>query len=125
MNTKSRILTIDDDETSLWLLKETLTGKGYEVLTAGSGEKGVAMAIKSKPDLILLDIMMPGMDGYETLSKIKGTQETKDIPVIMVTAEGHELNKKKASAMGVAAFITKPIDFEVLFKDIKRILPDG
>jgi CheY-like chemotaxis protein len=124
MNIKSKILVIDDDEINLWLLKETLVPKGYEVLTAGNGEKGIALAIKSKPDLILLDIIMPVMDGYATLSKLKDNPETKSIPVIMVTAVGSELNKRLADSMGIAGYVTKPIDFAILLAEIKRYLPD-
>jgi len=123
MNTKARILAIDDDETMRWLLKETLATKGYEVLTAESGEQGFSLAVESKPDLILLDMMMPGMNGYATLKKLKDKPATKSIPVIMVTAVGGEYDKKLASSQGVAAYVTKPIDFPSLLVELKRHLP--
>jgi DNA-binding response OmpR family regulator len=123
MDAKARILAIDDDETMRWLLKETLATKGYEVLTAESGEQGFSLAVESKPDLILLDMMMPVMNGYATLKKLKDKPATKSIPVIMVTAVGGEYDKKLASSQGVAAYVTKPIDFPSLLVELKRHLP--
>jgi DNA-binding response OmpR family regulator len=123
MGAKTRILAIDDDETTRWLLKEALASKGYDVLTAESGEQGFAMAVESKPDLILLDMMMPVMNGYATLKKLKDKPATKGIPVIMVTAVGGDYDKKLASSQGVAAYVTKPIDFTSLLEEVKRHLP--
>jgi len=123
MVANGKILAIDDDETNLWLLKETLASKGYDVLTAESGEHGIALAISNKPDLILLDVMMPVMNGYATLKKLKDKPATRDIPVIMVTAVGGEYDKKLANSQGVAGYVTKPIDFTSLLAEMKRHLP--
>lgn len=123
MKSKAKILAIDDDNKNLRLIEALLTPRGYEVLTAETGEKGIILASRVKPALILLDIMMPGMDGYSALAIIKKDANTRDIPVVMVTALGYELNKKLADSLGAAGYVTKPVNSAELLAEIARCLP--
>ena len=116
------ILAVDDDPMALDLIKAVLAAAGYAVLTAVNGKQGLDIAIKSKPALILLDIMMPEMDGYSTLSNLKANAATAKIPVIMVTAVGYELNKQLAQNQGASDYITKPIDIKDLRQKVKQYI---
>ena len=120
---KAKILVIDDDASSLELMEAMLVPNGYEIITANDGSKAVAIIIEKKPDLILLDIMMPGLDGYSTLAKIKGNKTISKIPVVMLTAMGFQLNKELALRFGAVGYITKPVDLAELLKTISRLLP--
>jgi DNA-binding response OmpR family regulator len=117
------ILIVEDDPKSLKLARDLLQVSGYETIEATDGEQGVELAKTKNPDLILMDLMMPKMDGYNACSKIKADQATKVIPVIMLTAVGHELNKKFAMEMGADGYITKPFTREELLDAISRFLP--
>lgn len=105
-----RILVVDDDELNVKLLSALLSSKGYVVTTAFNGREAVEKVYESHPDLILLDIMMPEMDGYEVTSKLKADPSTEGIPIILVTALTGEDDKKKGLAAGADEFINKPID---------------
>ena len=120
---KAKILVIDDDASSLELMEAMLVPNGYEIITANDGSKAVAIIIEKKPDLILLDIMMPGLDGYSTLTKIKGNKTISKIPVVMLTAMGFQLNKELALRFGAVGYITKPVELAELLKTISRLLP--
>ena len=120
---KAKILVVDDDGSSLELMEAMLVPNDYEIITADDGLKAVAIIIEKKPDLILLDIMMPGLDGYSTLAKIKENKTISKIPVVMLTAMGFQLNKELASRFGAAGYITKPVDLTELLKTISRLLP--
>jgi DNA-binding response OmpR family regulator len=117
------ILIVEDDPKSLKLARDLLQVSGYETIEATDGEQGVELAKTKNPDLILMDLMMPKMDGYTACSYIKADQVTKVIPVIMLTAVGHELNKKFALEMGADGYITKPFTREELLDAINRFLP--
>ena len=120
---KAKILVVDDDPSSLELMEAILVPNGYEIITANDGSKAVAIMVEKKPDLILLDIMMPGLDGYSTLAKIKGNKTISKIPVVMLTAMGFQLNKELALRFGAVGYITKPVDLAELLKTISRLLP--
>jgi CheY-like chemotaxis protein len=120
---KAKILVIDDDASSLELMEAMLVPNGYEIITANDGSKAVAIIVEQKPDLILLDIMMPGLDGYSTLAKIKENKTISKIPVVMLTAMGYQLNKELALQIGAVGYITKPVDLAELLKTISRLLP--
>jgi len=120
---KTKIMVVDDDIQSLELIEAMLVPNGYQVVTANDGSKAVAAISVNKPDLILLDIMMPGLDGYSTLSKIKENKTISNIPVVMLTAMDFELNKELAFRLGAAGYLTKPIDLTELLKTISRLLP--
>lgn len=116
---KKYILTVDDDPKNLKLIHDMLVSKGYRVVAVDSGAKALAQVKAEKPTLVLLDIMMPEMDGIEALREIKALDE--DIPVAMVTAVWDESEAKKCMDLGAYEYVTKPIDFKrlemvVLFK---------
>ena len=117
------ILIVEDDPKSLKLTRDLLQVSGYETIEAVNGLQGIELAQTKNPNLILMDLMMPEMDGYTACSKIKADQVTKIIPVIMLTAVGHELNKKFALEMGADGYVTKPFTREELLDAISRFLP--
>ncbi len=118
---KKKIL-IADDEPSIRLTVRRMLDKDYIVLEATNGEEAVDIAQGQKPDLILMDLMMPKMDGYTACSMIKAEQATKVIPVIMLTAIDHELNKKFAMEMGAEGYITKPFTIQELMDMLTPLL---
>jgi len=107
---KGRILVVDDDHALVRIAQSVLQKQGFDVLTAFDGLEGLQKAQEEKPDVIVLDIFMPVMDGYTTLTAIKGSPATKDIPVIILTAVGYDLSKRMAQDFGAAAYITKPVN---------------
>jgi two-component system alkaline phosphatase synthesis response regulator PhoP len=118
---KKKILVADDEAGIRLTLGKTLD-KDYVVLEATNGEEAVEIAKEQKPDLILMDLIMPKMDGYAACSQIKADQATKGIPVVILTAVGHELNKKFATEMGAEAYITKPFNVQELMDVITPLL---
>ena len=120
--TKKKVL-IADDEPTVRKLVHRMLHKNYAVLEAENGREAVNMAPSHKPDIILMDIMMPKMDGLTACYTIKTDQTTKEIPVLMVTAIGHDLNKKLSEdIMGADGYITKPFNSKSLLKTIKEFL---
>jgi DNA-binding response OmpR family regulator len=118
---KKKIL-IADDETGIRVTLGRTLDKDYVVLEATNGEEAVEIAKGQKPDLILMDLIMPKMDGYAACSQIKADQATKGIPVVILTAVGHELNKKFATEMGADGYITKPFNIQELIALITPLL---
>ena len=118
---KKKILIADDEAGVRLTLGKTLD-KDYIVIEATNGEEAVEIAKGQKPDLILMDLIMPKMDGYAACSQIKADQATKGIPVVILTAVGHELNKKFAAEMGAEAYITKPFSIQRLIDVITPLL---
>ena len=115
-------ILITDDEENIRLLVSSMLGKDYIVLGASDGKEAVDMARSQKPDLILMDIMMPKMDGYTACNKIKKDPITRAIPVVMLTAVDHELNVKLSQEMGANGYITKPFNSRDLMKTIGQFL---
>jgi CheY-like chemotaxis protein len=118
---KKKIL-VADDEPSVRLTVVRMLEKYYSIIEADNGEEAIEIAEKQNPDLILIDLMMPKMDGYTACSKIKNNTETKGIPVVMLTAIDHELNKKFASEVGADGYITKPFIQEELLNTVSRFI---
>lgn len=118
---KKKIL-IADDETGIRLTVGRILDKDYIVLEAANGEEAVEIAKGQKPDLILMDLIMPKMDGYAACSQIKADEATKGIPVVILTAVGHEFNKKFATEMGAEGYITKPFNIQELLDVITPLL---
>jgi CheY-like chemotaxis protein len=118
---KKKIL-IADDETGIRLTLGRILDKDYVVLEATNGEEAVEIAKVQKPDLILMDLIMPKMDGYAACSQIKADEATKGIPVVILTAVGNELNKKFATEMGAEGYITKPFNIQQLMDVITPLL---
>ena len=121
---KKRIL-IADDETVVRLIVRRMLERDYIVIEATNGEEAVEIAKGQKPDLILMDLIMPKMDGYTACSAIKADQATKGIPVVILTAVGHELNKKYAMEMGAEGYLTKPINAQELIDGITPLLSEA
>lgn len=117
------ILVVDDDPKDLKLIRDLLQVSGYKTIEATGGEQGVKLAKSKKPDLILMDILMPKVDGYTACREIKMDKATKAIPVVMVTSVDYELNKELSRDVGAAEYITKPVDRQELLDVISRFLP--
>jgi len=120
---KKKIL-IADDEVSIRLSVGRLLENDYVVLEAANGAEAVEIAKGQQPDLILMDLIMPKMDGYTACAQIKADKDTRGIPVIVLTAIGHELNKKYATEMGAAGYLTKPFNIKELLKLITALLTE-
>jgi CheY-like chemotaxis protein len=117
---KCKVLIVDDEKL---LVKSTCMALGYfdyEATGALDGKEGLQKAESLRPDIILLDIMMPAMDGWEVLKKLKGNEATKNIPVIMFTAKEYSNGKKLAQSSGAVDFIAKPFELEELAELIKK-----
>ena len=106
------ILIVDDTPANLGVLVETLGGAGYRLMVAEDGEEALAQTVQTQPDLILLDVMMPGIDGFETCRRLKARAKTRDIPILFMTALHETADKVKAFAAGGVDYITKPIEHE-------------
>ena len=115
---KPLILITDDNQVSLRLIEGVLSDSGYSVVTADSGENALLKVNEAKPDLILLDVMMPEMNGYEVCSRLQENVETAYIPVVFFTALGDEQNKAKAFSVGGADYLVKPIKRDTLLKAV-------
>jgi len=122
MNGKQGTILIVDDEKNVRYVVRKMLSSEYIVLEAMDGDVAVDMARKEKPDLILMDIMMPKMDGYSVTSILKTDDVTKHIPVVMLTALSQELNKKFAETMGADGYITKPFTQHDLLDNISRLM---
>ncbi len=116
------ILIVEDDPKSMTLTNDLLRISGYTTIKAADGVEGVALAKSAKPDLILMDIMMPKKDGYSACRDIKKDPVTKNIPVVMLTAVGYELNKMLAKQVGADGYVTKPFDRQQLVDAINPLL---
>ncbi len=117
-----KILTVDDSRTIRLIVSKAFKSFDCEVLEAQNGVEGLAVASKEKPDLIILDITMPIMDGYETLTKLKSDPELKGIPVIMLTAEAGKDNVLRIAKLGVRDYLIKPFKEEVVIERVGRVI---
>ena len=115
------VLIVDDTEANVDILVDAL-GDEYDVAVAIDGESALEIVADDKPDLILLDIMMPGMSGFEVCEKLKADDGTRDIPVMFLTGKTDTADKVKAMAMGAVDFITKPINIPDIQKRVKNFL---
>ena len=119
---KGRILVVDDEVYIVHILDFSLGMEGYEVVTALDGEQALEKVAQQKPDLIVLDIMMPKLDGYETCKALKGNADTRDIPVILLSAKGRNVDQKVGFEVGADDYITKPFSPRKLVERINSIL---
>ena len=117
------ILVVEDQEDNRQILRDLLGSVGYDMIEAGDGEAGVAAAAAQRPDLILMDIQLPLMDGYEATRRIKANPELKGIPIIVVTSYALSGDEAKARAAGCDAYVTKPYSPRQLLAKIKEFLP--
>ena len=118
----ARILIADDEIYMVRLLEMTFKKGGYEVVSCRDGKEALATAITANPQLIVLDIMMPGLDGLGALRHLKENPATKNIPVIILSAKGHALTKVEAQEAGAALFLPKPFSPNQLLSEAKKIL---
>jgi DNA-binding response OmpR family regulator len=119
---KNVILIVDDDPKSRKLLNTILKVEGYTTIEAINGKQGFELAKAQKPSLILMDIMMPVMDGLTALSLLRNDKATSAIPVTMLTSVGHELNRILSIDLGAVEYITKPVDRIELLNTIRRLM---
>ncbi|MBI5437728.1 MAG: response regulator [Nitrosomonadales bacterium] len=119
---QATILAVDDDEFNLKLLNKMLAVEGYAVRTAASGEEALASVAEQLPDLILLDVMMPGIDGFEVARRLKADARTRSIPIIMVTALEDRESRLKGLENGAEEFLTKPVGRAELQMRVKGLL---
>ncbi len=120
-----RVLVVDDNFVNVRLLEELLKSASYEVATANNGEAALEKIAQSPPDIVLLDVMMPGMDGYEVCRRIRQNEKTAQLPVIMVTALDKESDRGMALAAGANDFLSKPVEDNLLLPAIRRILQNA
>jgi len=120
-----KILVVDDEPNIVKMVANRLKVSGYGVITATDGVEGLKKAQEAKPDVILLDILMPKMDGFHTLKKLKENIITKNIPVVMFTAKGQGEDVEKAAELGAVDYIVKPFTPLILFDKIKKALKTG
>ena len=118
----SKILIVEDNEMNRDMLSRRLERKGYDVVMAEDGQKGVDMSKSERPDLILMDLSLPVMDGWEATSTIKADDETRNIPIIVLTAHAMAGDREKALEAGADEYDTKPIEFKRLLGKIKEFL---
>jgi two-component system cell cycle response regulator DivK len=119
---KPRILIVEDDDDTQGMVRFLLEYKGYEVLLAKDGKQGLEVANREKPDLILLDLAMPEMDGWSVAHKLKGDPATKAIPVIAVTAYTMSSDRRMALSAGCDGFIGKPMNVPEFIAEIEKFL---
>jgi CheY-like chemotaxis protein len=118
-----KILYVEDNDDNVYMLKMRLELLGeFEVLAAEDGEKGCEIALRERPDIILMDLEMPVIDGWEATRRLKGNPQTHDIPVIALSAHALAGEREKAMAAGCDEFDTKPIEFERLVATVRRLL---
>ena len=118
-----RVLIVEDNEKNMYLMNFILSNKNYEVIKAETGEKGVELAIKERPDLILMDIMLPGIDGYETTKRIREREAGGKVPIIAITSCAMTGDREKVMKAGCNGYIEKPIDPDTFVAKIKQHLP--
>ncbi len=118
-----RIMVIDDSPTMLYMIKHMLTKDGHEVLTASDGGDAVSLAVEHKPELILLDVILPKLNGYEVCRQLKSTPQTAKIPVVMITSKTKDKDREWGLEQGADAYITKPFDGQDLLDVIGRFVP--
>ncbi|MBN1105704.1 MAG: response regulator transcription factor [Deltaproteobacteria bacterium] len=119
---KKKILAVDDEEDILELIVLAFTKENFEVLTADTGEKALAMVRTSPPDVILLDLMLPGIDGLEVARQLKADTSSRRIPIVMVTAKGSEADVVTGLELGADEYVTKPFSPKVLVTRVKAVL---
>jgi two-component system, OmpR family, alkaline phosphatase synthesis response regulator PhoP len=119
------ILVVDDDPKIVRVVEINLTQAGYQVRTAADGEEALAAATQERPDLVLLDVMMPRLDGFDTLKRLKADPALTDIPVVMLTARAQDEDVFEGYGTGAQWYLTKPFEPEELRQVVRHLLPVG
>ena len=118
----ARILIADDEPNIVLALELLMKREGHEIRSVGDGELAVEAAKAFRPDLILLDVMMPKMDGYEVCQRLRADPALKDVAIVMLTAKGREVEKEKGLALGADLYITKPFSTRDVVRRVKEVL---
>jgi len=118
------ILIVDDSPTEVFVLSEILKTNGYQVTVANDGEEGIKVAKEILPDLILMDVVMPGLNGFQATRKLHRDEQTKQIPIIMVTTKDQDTDKEWGIRQGAKDYLVKPVDGAELIKKLEQYL-DG
>jgi CheY-like chemotaxis protein len=118
----TKILYVEDNDDNVYMLRGRLTRAGFEVVVATDGAQGVAMAASAAPDLIVMDLSLPGLDGWEASRRLKDAPDTRAIPIIALSAHAMEGDRAKALAAGCDDYDTKPVDFPRLLGKIRALL---
>lgn len=121
----TKILYVEDNEDNVFMLTRRLKKRGYEVIVAGDGEEGVVRANEEQPGLILMDLSLPVLDGWEATRRLKADPATRNIPVIALSAHAMPGDAEKALAAGCDDYDTKPIEMKRLLSKISALLPEG
>jgi two-component system cell cycle response regulator DivK len=121
----STILIVEDNEKNMKLARDVLQARGYATLEAVTGEEGVRLAIDRKPDLVLMDIQLPGINGMEALRQVRAIPGCAKIPVVAFTASVTPTDRSQISAAGFDAFISKPINLKEFLETVRRLLKGG
>jgi DNA-binding response OmpR family regulator len=117
-----RVLVVDDEPNIVLSLEFLLKRQGLEVLTARDGEAGLAEIRRTRPDLVILDVMMPKLDGFAVLEAMRGEPALQGIPVLMLTARGRDTDRKKGIALGADAYLSKPFSTHELIDKVLELL---
>lgn len=120
-----RVLIVEDDSDSQYIYRIFLDHHGFQVLSAGTSQEGVRLARESKPDVILMDVSIPGMDGWTTTRLLKREPDTSSIPVIVITAHAFPEDRERAREAGCDGFLSKPCELARIKEEILRVLNDG
>ena len=118
----AKILIVDDSPTEMHILKSAVEDAGHDVITADNGEDGVEAASAHKPDAILMDVVMPGMNGFQATRKISKNADTADIPIVMVTTKDQRTDKEWGLRQGATAYLVKPVQKKELIEKINEVL---
>ena len=122
INISKKILIVEDDPSFSRAINHIVEKEGYDVVTATNGMTGLRMAKEEKPDLLILDVMLPGLDGFEICSRLRNDPETDKLPIIMLSAKGQEADKNTGLKVGANEYLTKPVDRELLLKTMTSLL---
>ena len=117
-----RVLIVDDSPTEVVKLRQILSKHGYDVLTADSGEQGMEMVRAEHPDVVLMDIVMPGLNGFQATRQLSRDPATSAVPVIIVTTKDQETDRLWGQRQGAKGYLTKPVDGKLLIKTIESVL---
>jgi two-component system, cell cycle response regulator DivK len=121
----AKILYVEDNEDNVYMLAKRLTRLGFEVVVAPDGERGVAVAHDERPDLILMDLSLPVLDGWEATRRLKASSETQAIPIIALSAHAMAGDRERAFAARCDDYDTKPVDLDRLLSKIRALLPES
>ncbi len=118
----TQILIVDDSPTEIHVLRKMLEKNGFEVLEAGSGAEGIEKSRQIRPDLVLMDVVMPGLNGFQATRQLTRDPDTAEIPVIIVTTKNQETDRVWGMRQGAKDFLTKPVSEKILLEKIEQIL---